>query len=68
MGDESEGVTEVRPWGLQDHGQILGFSSKWNGMSLKDLKQGSDKIDLQLSVITLPTLWRPGYKKKRGRR
>lgn len=38
LGDEGGGVTEARSCGLLGHGQTLGFSSKWNVKSLKDLK------------------------------
>lgn len=38
VGDEGGGVTEARSCGLLGHDQTLGFSSKWNGKSLKDLK------------------------------
>lgn len=38
VGDGGGGVTEARSCGLLGHGQTLGFSSKWNVKSLKDLK------------------------------
>lgn len=38
VGDEGGGVTEARSCGLLGHGHTLGFSFKWNGKSLKDLK------------------------------
>lgn len=38
VGDEGGGVTEARSCGFLGHGHTLGFSFKWNGKSLKDLK------------------------------